>query len=284
MGEYIRGVVVKLHLTPEQEVEFKKNYGCTRKTYNELLNKYKAKYGDDSTKIPTKTELNQFLNEAKKELPFLNDTESTSLQQERDDLHKALTNSDKSKRHNPPNFHSKKKTRPSFRQTIRKDKRPVENNTLTLRKHGEVNFSTSVEYLDLLNSPDTKFNNITVYYDGLKHYAVFNIETQPPEQLELTEKHIGCDINSNKNGWLVTSKRQKEFFDVDHDNQMIQHINRLMSKCRNKSKRWKKLQKRLQKWYNKRTNQLNNYIEKLTYQLVKKYDTIVLNNTFHPLS
>ena len=208
------------------------------------------------------------------------ETESTSLQQARDDLHKAFTNCAKSKRHNPPKFHSKKKTRPSFRQTIRKDKRPVENNTLTLRKHGEVNFSTSVEYLDLLNSPDTKFNNITVYYDGLNHYASFNIETNPPKQLPLTEKHIGCDINSNKNGWLVTSKRQKEFFDVDHDNQMIQHINRLMSKCRNKSRRWKKLQKRLQKWYNKRTNQLNDYIEKLTYQLVKKYDTIVFEKNY----
>ena len=181
MGEYIRGVVVKLHLTPEQEVLFKENYGCTRKTRNELLNKYKAKYGDDSTKIPTKKELNQFLNESKKELPYLNETESTSLQQARDDLHKAFKNSFKSKRHNLPKFHSKKKTRPSFRQTIRKDKRPVENNTLTLRKHGEVTFSTSVEYLDLLNSPQTKFNNITVYYDGLNHYAVFNIETNTPE-------------------------------------------------------------------------------------------------------
>ncbi len=216
MGEYIRGVVVKLHLTPEQEVMFKQNYGCTRKT------------------IPTKTELNQFLNESKKELPYLMETESTSLQQARDDLHKAFKNSFKSKRHNPPKFHSKKKTRPSFRQTIRKDKKPVEKNTLTLRKHGKVTFSTSVEYLDLLNSPDTKFNNITVYYDGLNHYASFNIKTQPPEQLPLTGEHIGCDINSNKNGWLVTSEGQKEFFDVDHDNQMIKHINRLMSKCRQK--------------------------------------------------
>lgn len=146
MGEYIRGVVVKLHLTLEQEVMFKQNYGCTRKTHNELLNKYKAKYGD-SNKIPTKNELNQFLNESKKELPYLMETESTSLQQARDDLHKAFKNSFKSKRHNPPKFHSKKKTRPSFRQTIRKDKRPVEKNTLTLRKHGKVTFSTSVEYL-----------------------------------------------------------------------------------------------------------------------------------------
>ena len=70
MGEYIRGVVVKLHVTPEQEVMFKQNYGCTRKTYNELLNKYKDKYGD-SNKIPTKNELNQFLNESKKRVTLL---------------------------------------------------------------------------------------------------------------------------------------------------------------------------------------------------------------------
>ena len=190
MVEHIRGLVVKLHLTPEQEVLFKKNYGCTRKIHNELLNKYKVKYGEDSTKIPTKKELNQFLNESKKELPYLQETESTSLQQARDDLHKAFKNSFKSKRHNPPKFHSKKKTRPSFRQTIRKEKRPVEKNTITFRKYGEVNFSTSVEYLDLLNNPHTKFNNITAYYDGLNHYAVLNIETDKPEQLPLTKKHI----------------------------------------------------------------------------------------------
>ena len=61
---------------------------------------------------------------------------------------------------------------------------------------------------------------------------------------------------------------------------MIKHINRLMSRCRKGSRRWKKLQKRLQKWYNKRTNQLDDYIEKLTYQIVKKYDTIVFEENY----
>ena len=280
MGNFIRGLIVKLHVTPEQELEFKKNYDCTRKTYNELLNKYKAEHGEDSTEIPTQKELNQFLKETKKELPYLKETESTSLQQARDDLHKSFKNCHKSKRHNPPVYHSKKKTRPSFRQTVRKDKRPVENNTLTLRKHGKVTFSTSIEYLDLLNHPDTKFNSITVYFDGLNHYASFNIETNLPEHLELTEKYIGCDINSNKNGWLVTSEMQKEFFDVDHENQMIKHINKLMSQCRKGSRRWKKLQKRLLKWYNKRTNKLKDYIEKLTFQLVQEYDTIVFEKNY----
>ena len=53
-----------------------------------------------------------------------------------------------------------------------------------------------------------------------------------------------------------------------------------MSKCRKGSRRWKKQEKRLKKWYNKRINQLNDYIEKLTYQLVKKYDTIVFEKNY----
>ncbi|MBO7695294.1 MAG: transposase [Methanobrevibacter sp.] len=61
---------------------------------------------------------------------------------------------------------------------------------------------------------------------------------------------------------------------------MIKHVNKLMSKCRKLSRRWKKLKKRLQKWYNKRTNKLKDYIEKLTYNLVKEYDTIVFEENY----
>ena len=53
-----------------------------------------------------------------------------------------------------------------------------------------------------------------------------------------------------------------------------------MSRCRKLSRRWKTLQKRLQKWYNKRTNKLKDYIEKLTYNLVKDYDTIVFEKNY----
>ena len=66
MDEYKRGVVVKLHLTRNQEVQFKKNYGCDRKVHNELLSKCKIKYGDDLTIIPTQNELNDFFIELKK--------------------------------------------------------------------------------------------------------------------------------------------------------------------------------------------------------------------------
>ena len=73
------------------------------------------------------------------------------------------------------------------------------------------------EYRELLNSSDIKFNNITIAYDGIHYYAIINITTDYPEQLPLTGDKIGYDINSNINGWLVTSDEVKEFFDINHE-------------------------------------------------------------------
>ena len=56
-----------------------------------------------------------------------------------------------------------------------------------------------------------------------------------------------------------------------------------MAKCRQKSRNWKYHHKRLIKWYNKRTNKLRDYIEKLSYNLVKKYDTIVFEKNYNTI-
>jgi putative transposase len=213
MEEYIRGVKVKIRPSDEQKALFDQNFGCCRKAHNEVFEKYQAIHGNDYSKVPTKSELNKLLMEAKAEIIYLSYVGSTSLQQAVYDLQPAFRNNLKSKRHKPPIYHSKKKTEPSFRQTIRKGKKLVNGNILNLRVYGEVEIRTSTEYLTLLNQEDIKFNNITVTTDGLNYYATFNIEGGiRPEQLPLTGKHIGCDINSNLNGWIVTSNGQKEFF------------------------------------------------------------------------
>ena len=173
--------------------------------------------------------------------------------------------------HNLPTFHRKKDKKFSFRQTIPANKKIIDKNTISLRKYGKIRYQTSKEYRKLLNQPDLKINNITIKYDGVHYYAILNINDDHPEHFELTGKKIGCDINSNKNGWLVTSDGIKEYFDVSHENKMIKFLNRLISPCRKKLSRKKKaLQKRLQIQYTKRTNKLNDCIEKISYNLVKK--------------
>jgi putative transposase len=208
--------------------------------------------------------------------------ESTSLQQAVWDLQVAFTNPLKNQKSNTPTFKKKYKTKPSFRQTIPANKKIINKNILTLRKYGDIKFKTSKKYEKILNDTETKINNITVYFDGVNYYASINVEiTDIPEQFPLTGKQIGCDINSNKNGWLVTSDGQKEHFNVDYQNQVIKDINQIMAKCKKGSRKWKKQQKRLQKnGYNKRTNILKDYIEKLSYNLVKEYDTIVFEENY----
>jgi len=280
MDEQTVGVVVRILPNSEQREGFHQNFGCVRKAYNETLGKYNALYEKDDSIRPTYTFLNNLMMESKKALPYLDAMESTSLQQAIIDLSRGFDNFLKNPHFNYPKFHSKKENRNSFRQTIPAKKKIIDKNKLSLRRYGEVRFRTSPEYRELLNSSDIKFNNITIAYDGIHYYAIINITTDYPEQLPLTGDKIGCDINSNINGWLVTSDEVKEFFDINHENQMIKHVNRLMSKCRKLSRRWKTLQKRLQKWYNKRTHKLNDYIEKLTYNLVKDYDTIVFEENY----
>ena len=284
MDDFVRGVKVKLRPSDGQKALFDQNFGCCRKAHNEVLARYTKKHGEDYSKVPTQSELNKLLMEAKAEFSYLNEVESTSLQQAAYDLQPAFRNYIKSKRHKPPIFHTKRKTKLSFRQTIRKGKKLVKGNIVDLRVYGEVEIRTSQFYIDLLNRDDIKFNNVTVSSDGLNYYATFNVEGGiMPEQLPLTGKHIGCDINSNINGWLVTSNGQKEFFDINHEIQVIKTINQLMAKCREKSRKWKQLHRRLIKWYNKRTNKLRDYIEKLSYNLVKEYDTIVFEKNYNTI-
>ena len=280
MVDVKKGIKVKIYPTQEQKDMFHKNFGCCRKAYNVVLAKYNQQHKKDSSIMPTLTFLNELLNEAKKEFPYLNDVESTSLQQEIRDLAQSFSNFFKNPSHfNKPTFHKKKTAKLAFRQTVRQDIRIINKNKMILRKYGKVKFHTSPEYFQILNDKDTKFNNATISFDGIDYFTTFNIDSHE-EEWELTGKNVGCDINSNVNGWLVTSDENKEYFDINHENQMVKLINRKMAKCTKGSIRWKEQKIRLLKWYHQRTNKLNDYLEKLSTEMVKEYDTIVFEKNY----
>lgn len=231
------GVVVRINPSQEQIKEFHKNFGCVRKVYNLTLARYNELYEKDKSLKPTYTFLNSLMREYKKSIPYLDAMESTSLQQSIRDLSRAFDNFFKNIAHNLPKFHRKKDRKFRFRQTIPSNKKIIKENKLYLRRYGEIPFQTSPEYRELLNRPDLKVNNITITYDGVHYYAVLNIDDDTPEHFGLTGKKLGCDINSNRNGWLVTSDGDKEYFDVNHENKMIKRLNKLIAKCRKKPSR-----------------------------------------------
>lgn len=130
---------------------FHKNFSCSCKAYNELLGKYNKLFKKDNTLKPTYPFLSKLLNEIKR-IALSRDVESTCLHQSARDLATGFSSFFKNPDYfNRPVFHKKRKTRPSFRQTIPTNKKIINDNILTLRVYGDVEFKTSKEYLELLN-------------------------------------------------------------------------------------------------------------------------------------
>lgn len=273
-----KGIKVRIYPNKEQRVLFQQNFGCSRLVYNQILDRLNNLY----TRYPGMYKLNiklvnTLLNEVKVEFPFLKEVESTSLQQSSRDLFKSYQMFFKNPKSNFPKFHSRKNTRLSFRQTVTDNL--VQGNHFKLRKYGLIRFRTSKEYINLLNSNKIKINNITISYDNFKYFAIVNIEA-PIEEMELTGINKGFDLNSNKNGFLVSNTGDKYQFDINHEIQMIKKLNKSLSTKKKRSRAFKKYQKRLNKWYGKIKNKLNDFAQKLSTNLVKECDTIVIENNW----
>ena len=272
-----KGVKVRIYPNKKQEELFHINFGASRFVYNNILDRLNKLYNTYPNQYKLNiTLINTFLKQLKQEHPWLEEIESTSLQQSSRDLYKSYQNFFKNPKTNFPKFHSKKNTRLSFRQTIANY--PIKNKKLKLRKYGLIRYRTSKEYYQLLNS-NIKINNITITCDNGKYYAILNIEA-PIEKWDNTNQAKGYDLNSNRNHFLVSNTGEKYQFNIAHENQMIKKLNISLSTKQKGSRAFKKIQKRLQKWYGKRTNKLNDFIQKLSTKLVKENDTIVLEDNW----
>lgn len=273
-----KGIKLRIYPNREQKEQFSRNFGSVRFVYNNIL----ERLNNLQKMYPKQYKLNlglvnEFLKQLKVEFSFLREVESTSLQQSSRDLLKSYQMFFKNPKSNFPKFHTKKNNRLSFRQTVTKNL--VQGNHLKLRKYGLIRYRTSKEYIDLLNS-DIKINNITISCDNDRYYAILNIET-PIEEWKKTGKAKGFDLNSNKNGFLVSNTGEKYRFNIDSENQRIKRLNRSLATKKKGSKSFKRIQKRLWKSYDKRTNKLNDFCQKLSTKLVKGLDTIVIENNWN---
>ena len=272
-----KGIKVRIYPNREQKEQFSRNFGSVRFVYNNILERLNNLYKMYPKQYKLNLKLvNELLKQLKAEFSFLREIESTSLQQSSRDLLQSYLNFFKNPKTKFPKFHSKRNTRLSFRQTISTNL--VQGNRLKLRKYGLIRYRTSKEYIDLLNS-DININNITIVCDNGKYYAILNIEA-PIEEWKKTDKAKGFDLNSNKNGFLVSNTGEKYRFNVDSENQRVKRLNRSLATKKKGSKSFKRIQKRLWKAYDKRTNKLNDFCQKLSTKLVKELDTIVIENNW----
>lgn len=113
-----RGYRYRIYPNREQERWLKRNIGCCRFVYNQMLGFKKGAYDAMGISM-SETELKNVIPSLKRMYPFLKEAESSSLQQAVTDLMKAYENFfENPRKFGFPKFKSRKRSRASFRTVL----------------------------------------------------------------------------------------------------------------------------------------------------------------------
>ena len=280
VGECVnKGLVVRLYPGEDMVCELNQNMGNARFTWNHLLDEYQKTYNlfkhQGYTRLKCNmTTFNTMLNMLKKEYDFLYLSESSSLQQVYRDLINAF-NKFFNEGSGYPRFKSKKHPKQSFRIQNNNNIK-IKDNTLVLPKIGSIYYRTSKEYRRLLNSDEIKINNVTIKRHNGKYYAVFNIEI-PLKSFKKTFDSVGIDLGLKTLATLSNSLKITNL-DLTMEEQMIKKYQRILSRRKYDSKRYRKIQKTYWKWIDKKNNKIRDAYHKLSHHLTLLYDVISMEN------
>ena len=208
------------------------NIGISRFIYNkelEFINDFKrllAYYGYDVDKIIVNDKsCNVILNMLKQEYSFIENAESSSIQQSQRDFIRAMINFyNVNLKAQFPVYKSKKTNKETFRiinnnNNVRIQKDKYGYDKIKLAKLGLVKFKTSKKYLKLLhqasdkNDPTVKIKHVTVKKVNDNYYAVFNIKRiHTPEKIIGPLQQVGIDIGCGK---LAVLSNTQEIANLD---------------------------------------------------------------------
>lgn len=270
---------LKVRLYPEEDMitRINQSIGNARFTWNKLLENYKETYklfklhGYNKLKC-NMTTFNTMLTMLKKEHDFLYLSESSCLQQVYRDLINAF-NKFFSGEAGYPRFKSKNHDKKAFRIQNNGNIK-IQDNVIILPVLGSVHYRTSDKYREKLKT--TKINSVTIKIENGKYYAVFNIETETPD-FSKTYESVGIDLGMRTLATLDNGLKIANL-DVSHEEKMIKKYQKKLSKQEYQSNRYKKTLKKYWNWVDTKNNKINDYYHKITTEIVKKYDIIIVED------
>ena len=270
---------LKVRLYPEEDMitRINQSIGNARFTWNKLLENYQETYklfklhGYSKLKC-NMTTFNTMLTMLKKEHDFLYLSESSCLQQVYRDLINAFNNFFSGEA-GYPRFKSKNHDKKAFRIQNNGNIK-IQDNVIILPVLGSVHYRTSDKYREKLKT--TKINNVTIKIENGKYYAVFNIETETPD-FPKTYESVGIDLGMRTLATLDNGLKIANL-DVSHEEKMIKKYQKKLSKQEYQSNRYKKTLKKYWNWVDTKNNKINDYYHKLTTEIVKKYDIIIVED------
>jgi len=288
----LKGLKLRIYPNEYQKELINFNFGANRFVWNQMLDMLIKRHNNNpDSKFLNAFALNYLLKSLKVEYPWLKKVESTSLQSTNHDLIEAYKRFFK-KTSKFPKFKSKKYPKQSYQSKFVGNNIAVIENTIKLPKLGIMKFKTGKSIPEIIKSVTIKKS-----FTG-KYYAVLLVECEN-QTFDKTGSNIGLDmgvadlvIGSNgkkyptirfdkilakkKHYWekKLARRRIRALKDIQYQNKFGLTGAKDISQYKN----YMKAKIMVAKYNEKIANQRQNYLHKITTQLVKGNDTIVIED------
>jgi putative transposase len=285
----LEAVKVKLKLTTEQEAFCRMNGGACRKLYNDALNYLNQTYQQTGKLVSTNDLIKQIPNIKKlPEFSWLNECESTSLQQSLRHLGEAYSNffnsvsgNRKGRRVGVPRFKSKHRDPYRFTSQSVNDNCYLMSSSLKIPKLGKVKVWNFKKHLvDRINGEAIR--KITISQDSNRGwYASILIDRQKPLKsvYPKTGLTLGLDVGIRTSVTAYDSSgdiNQISSPDLSRVKNKIEKLQKNLSKKQKGSQNFQKVKTKLSKEHFHAKNIRKDFNHKLTDFIVKTYDVITV--------
>jgi putative transposase len=262
-----RSYKYRFYPTDSQKIELAKTFGCTRFIYNWGLRIRSDSYHNNQENVYYK-QLSARLTQKKKELVWLGDVSSATLQQSLRNLDTAFSN-----------FFQKRSGYPKFKAKHKRQTARYTSNAFTVLGD-EVRLAKMAESLNIVWS--RKFSgtptSATVSKDPANRYYIsFQVEEAIPPLPE-TDKRVGIDLGIKD--VVITSDgvkfKNRRFF--GQYEKKLAHAQRELSRKRKGSRNRQKARLRVARINAKIADRRLDFQHKLTTQLIRENQTICVED------
>ena len=277
----LKGIKVKIYPNQNQMQFFEQNIGNARFVWNQMLNMWNTRYQNNpNLSTLSKYDLNRLLPLMKKEHSFLKESDASSLQFVCETLHSSFIDFFKNTRRHPK-FKSKNKSTASFTMKFSHNNIVLNKNYIKLPKIGWVKarWSDNISF--------EKIKRVTISRTPSGHYRASVLVESESQVLDKTDKKIGLDMGQTdlmigSDGLRIKTRTYKQY--EQKLKQWQRKASRRMRLAKEKgtpldeAKNYQEAKRMVAKYHEKIRNCRQDYLHKVTRQIVEEYNFIAVEN------
>lgn len=264
----------RIYPNKKQQELIQKTFGCARFVYNYYLNMRKEIYEKDKTSL-TYYMCCKDLTSLKKELLWLKEPDKDALQKSLKDLDMAYQKFFK-EHIGYPKFKSKKNRYKSYRTSFTKTS--AGGNIMFINKYIKLPKLGFVKVRDK-QIPQGRILNATISQEPSGHYYCSLCCTDViPVQLPKTNKNIGIDLGLVDFAIFSDGTKIENPRFYEKSEKKLAKLQRKLSRKTIGSNRWDKARIKVANLQKHISNQRKDFLQKLTTDIIKKYDVICIEN------